>query len=100
MTRMTTDAVRLALRVQPNARQNKVMGFRDNVLHIRIAAQAVDGKANQETVKYLSGVLGIPRGNLRIERGATTRNKLVAVSGLDRGRLLLLLQEATGNLPG
>ncbi len=93
---MASDLVRIALHVQPNAGRNRVVGFRDNVLYLKIAAPAVDGKANHETIKYLSGVAGVPRTNVRIERGASGRNKMVAITGIDRDRLLLLLGETAG----
>jgi hypothetical protein len=97
---VTADPVRLALRVRPNARHNAVVGFRDNVLHLNIAAPAVDGRANQELVRYLSGILSIRQSDVRIERGATGRDKLVGVTGVDRERLFQLLRRLTGEGPG
>jgi uncharacterized protein (TIGR00251 family) len=92
---MPTDSLRLAIHVQANAGQNRVVGFKSSVLYLRIAAPAVDGKANQEIVSYLSRVLGTRKTDLRIERGVTGRNKLVAISGISPDRLMALIGAAT-----
>ena len=74
----------LNIRVQPNASQNKVTSYVDGVLHIRIAAAPVHGKANQELIKFLSKVLGVSKSNLSIKKGAASRQKVVAVEGLSQ----------------
>jgi uncharacterized protein YggU (UPF0235/DUF167 family) len=38
---------RIVVRVQPDAGQNQALGFKDGVLHLRITAPPINGKANQ-----------------------------------------------------
>jgi uncharacterized protein (TIGR00251 family) len=85
--------------VQPNAGRNRVVGFAGDVLAVKIAAPPIGGKANQELVKFLSKVLGIPKGDVRVERGLTGRNKMVTFAGLDRENLMRLLSAAAGGRP-
>ncbi len=78
------ENVSIQVRVQPNAARNEVVGFTDGVLQVRIAAPPVKGKANRELVDFLGHVLRVSKSRVAILRGHTSRNKVVAVSGLRR----------------
>jgi uncharacterized protein (TIGR00251 family) len=71
----------LTLHVQPNARRSAVAGLHGDALKVRIAAPAVDNKANAELIDFLSESLGIPKSAIRISRGATSRRKVVEITG-------------------
>jgi uncharacterized protein len=43
----------------------------------------VDGKANAELLRFLAGLLGVPRAALALVRGETGRAKTVRVCGLE-----------------
>ena len=77
----------LVIQVQPNARQNQITRFEDGVWHLRIAAPAVKGKANQMLIKFLSDILDTSKGNLSIEKGTTSKRKTVAIKGLSQSRV-------------
>jgi uncharacterized protein (TIGR00251 family) len=79
---------KIVTQVQPNARQNEVAGFKDGVLHVRIAAPPVGGKANRELIKFLSALLGVSKSSLTIEKGVTSRRKLIGVTGLTPEQIL------------
>ncbi|MFC2056995.1 DUF167 domain-containing protein [Chloroflexota bacterium] len=79
---------RIAVRVQPNAGQNQVLGFKDGVLHVRIAAPPIKGKANQELIKFLSDILEVSKSNLIIEKGAAGRRKVIGISGLTQDQVM------------
>ena len=83
---------KIAVHVQTNASQNEVVGFKDGVLRVRIAAPPVKGKANQELIKFLSDVLGVSKSNLTIEKGITGKNKTVAIRGLGQEQVVRLLE--------
>ena len=87
------EEIRIAVHIQPNASQNKVTGFRDSVMQVRIAAPAIKGKANQELIKFLSSLLGVSKNNLSIAKGITSRNKTLAVRGLEQNQVLRLLEK-------
>jgi len=83
---------KIAAHIQPNASQNEVVGFKDGVLRVRIAAPPVKGKANQELIKFLSNVLGVSKSNLTIEKGITGKKKTVAIRGLGQEQVARLLE--------
>ena len=72
----------LHLRVHPGARRNEVVGFTQGVLEVKVASPPVKGKANHELIDFLSEALGISKSSLSIVKGLTSRNKVIAVTGL------------------
>ena len=78
----------LRVRVHPNASRSAVVGYTDDILQIKIAAPPVRGKANQELVALLSRMLGISKSAISIEKGHTSRNKVLAISGLSQEEII------------
>ena len=89
---MKEERVTIVVQVQPNARQNKVMRFEDGILHLRIAAPAVKGKANRELLNFLSDILGVGKTSLTIMKGITNRRKVIAIEGLKKTEVTEKLQ--------
>jgi uncharacterized protein (TIGR00251 family) len=76
--------VEISVRVHPNAARNKVVGVTDGVWQVRVSAPPVKGKANQALITFLSGLLDVGKSRIDIIRGHTTRNKVIAISGLSQ----------------
>jgi uncharacterized protein (TIGR00251 family) len=74
---------RLAVRVQPRARRDEIVGERDGVVLIRVTAPPVEGKANAAVCRLLANRLGLARGKVAVVRGASARNKVVEIEGLE-----------------
>ena len=74
----------LTLHVQPGARKSGIAGTHGDALKIRIAAPAVDNKANAALIGFLSKTLDVPKSAVTIRHGATGRRKVVEIlCGLD-----------------
>lgn len=73
-------AIVLALHVQPGAKRTGVAGTHGGALKVRLAAPPVDGKANDELVRFLAEAFGVPRRNVTIVRGEASRDKTVRVA--------------------
>ena len=71
----------LTLHAQPGASKNEIVGLHGGALKVRLAAPAVDNKANAALIELLSEILGVPRSNISITRGTTGRRKVVEVIG-------------------
>lgn len=79
---MNKNQAKLNIRVQPGARKNMITGYTDGVLNIKITTRPEKGKANESLIKYLSDILGTAKSNITIQRGTTSRNKVVSIQGL------------------
>jgi uncharacterized protein (TIGR00251 family) len=76
---VTTDG--LEIRLQPRGGRDQVMGERDGAVLIRIAAPPVDGKANAALITFVAKTVGVPKSEVMIIRGETSRNKVIRVAG-------------------
>lgn len=82
MIASTADGVVIDVRVIPRASRSEVAGTRDGALLIRINAPPVDGAANTELIELLADILEVPRRNITITGGATSKRKRVTVVGI------------------
>jgi len=71
----------LTLHVQPNARKNAFAGPHGDALKVKVAAPAVDNKANAALIEFLSETLEVPRSSVLIRHGVTGRRKVIEVLG-------------------
>ena len=75
---LADDQGRLALRVTPGAR-TEALELGDGVLLVKVRASPEGGKANDAVIELLACALDLPPSRLHLLRGATNRNKLVAL---------------------
>ena len=80
---MSHTDVRFAVRLTPRAAVDRVDGVVDGVLRARVGAPAVEGAANNALIRLIAEELGVPRSDVRIVAGATSRQKLVVVDAGD-----------------
>jgi uncharacterized protein (TIGR00251 family) len=52
------------------------------VLHLKVTAPPVDSAANDAVIEFFSKALKLPKRDIEIVSGATSRNKRVRVAGL------------------
>ena len=82
------EPTKIMVQVQPNASQNTVIRIEDEVWHFKIAAPPVKGKANQELIEFLSDILETSKSNLSIEKGMTSKRKVIAIEGLTQEQVM------------
>ncbi len=80
---MATGA-RIEIRVQPRASRNAISGMRAGVLRIRVTAPPVDGQANAAAIALLAQALDLPKSAIRLVRGASSREKTLAVESMSQ----------------
>lgn len=77
----------LSVRVQPGASRTGAAGPTgpEGVeLKVRLASPPVDGRANDELVRWLAKEVGVPRSAVTLVRGQTSRSKVVRVETAHR----------------
>jgi uncharacterized protein (TIGR00251 family) len=75
------DGCTLSVRVHPGARKNGVTGVHAEAVKIALTAPPVDGKANEALIAFLADVLHLPRARVSLVAGATSRVKMVRITG-------------------
>jgi len=79
---LVPDGVRFDLRVSPRASRDAIGGVHDGALRIKITAPPVDGKANAAIISLLSKRLRVPKRDVRIVSGMSSKTKRVEVAGV------------------
>lgn len=91
MFKETAEGTILSLHVQPNAPQSKIIGEYNGSLKIKIHAPPVDGKANEEIIRFLAKILEIPKARIEILKGETFKLKKVLIRGLEEAAVRSLI---------
>jgi len=78
---------RVTLRVHPRARRSRIAGRLGDAWKLDLAAPPVEGKANEECVRFLAELAGVPRSHVRVVTGATARTKVIEIAGIEQGAL-------------
>ena len=90
--RDTPQGATFAIRVQPRARKNAIVGEIGDALKIALTAPPVEGRANQACIEFLAEFLKLPRSSVTIAAGETSRNKVIRVAGMSADELQRRLQ--------
>ena len=85
MLRITPLAtgVRFEVQVAPRASREAVLGEHDGALKVALTAPPVDGEANAALVAFLAKKLGVPKRDVRITQGASSKRKTLEAEGVD-----------------
>jgi uncharacterized protein YggU (UPF0235/DUF167 family) len=74
------NGIRMAVLIMPNAKKSEISGLFDDSLKIRLQAQPIEGKANDALIRYIAGLLDIPKSAIAIAHGATGKRKILEIS--------------------
>jgi len=75
--------VELLVQVQPRASRSRVVGEHGGYLKVQLAAPPVDGAANAALLELLADLLGVPRRQVSLVSGESSRRKRVRAVGVD-----------------
>ena len=88
-------STRLTLRVSPGAARSAVVGRHGAGWKVRVAAAPEDGKANAAVVRLLAEAARVPVQDVAIVSGHASRDKIVALEGVDTDEIERRLAEAS-----
>lgn len=84
----------LSVRVTPGAKKTAIEQTADGTWKIRLRARAVEGAANAVLVEQLAEWLDVPKSHIRLVRGQSARQKVLAIDSLDEAETLTRLRAA------
>lgn len=92
LTTTRDGAVRFEVHARPRAKRSGITGVREGRVVVQLAAPPVDGAANAELVSTVADALGVPRRDVTLVQGATSRVKVVEVRGLSAAEVAARLE--------
>jgi uncharacterized protein len=78
--------ITVTVRVTTGTRKREVRWDGD-VLQVRLTSPPVEGKANDELIRYLADTFDVKRNEITIIRGERSRHKMIAMP-FDKGTFL------------
>ena len=79
--KQTPTGIALNLHCQPGAKLTKVVGLHDGCLKISLQAPALENKANEMLLSWLSKRLKVPQKQIQLLSGQNSRIKRVEIWG-------------------
>jgi hypothetical protein len=79
--KQTPAGITLSLHCQPGAKQTKVVGLHDGCLKISLQAPALENKANELLLAWLSKQLKVPQKQIQFVSGQNSRKKRIEIWG-------------------
>ena len=83
MITQTPQGITLEVRVVTRSGRSGIAGARGGALLVRLNAPPVDGAANRELIELMAKALGVSRSAVSLVTGQRSRQKRVAISGID-----------------
>lgn len=78
---MPDGTLALAIHAQPGAKRTEVAGLHGDTLKIRVAAPALEDRANEALMAFIAQRLGVAKRAVRLVSGEKSREKRFAVDG-------------------
>lgn len=82
MLKIAEEGIYLLVKIIPKASKSEVVGWENERLKIRLSALPEKGLANAELIKFLAGRLSIPKLQIQLVQGETSRLKRILIKGL------------------
>jgi len=79
--READGALTLAIHAQPGAKKTEIAGLHGEALKVRVAAPALEDRANEALIAFLAERFEVPKRNVTLLSGHKSREKRFAVSG-------------------
>ncbi|MEI6288580.1 MAG: DUF167 domain-containing protein [bacterium] len=72
---------RLLIDVKPNSSKINIEKITEQVYKVKLTAQAIEGKANEQLIKVLAEYFGVSKSQVEIKNGKNAKTKLVIIYG-------------------
>lgn len=79
--KQTPTGITLNIHCQPGAKQTQVVGLHDGCLKISLQAPAIENRANEFLLAWLSKQLKIPQKQIQFLSGQNSRKKRIEIWG-------------------
>ena len=84
--------VRLHVHAQPGAKRTEFAGLHGEAIKIRVHAPPVEGKANEELMRFLADTFSISVSSVTLVRGDKSRSKVFDLAGVDTRQVASIIE--------
>ncbi len=94
MIKEVDDGLIIKIKIVPNSSKNDLI-LEEEFIKIKVTAQPIENKANKALIEFLSKLLKIPKTNIEILKGDTSKEKTLLIKVLDTEKRALIKSQLT-----
>lgn len=98
MTIITDKGIFIKVKLSPNSSKNEILEFADGILKVKVTAPPVEGKANKALCDFLARELSIPKSDIIITKGSSSRNKTIFIEKRHEEKIKKILTDGKAKL--
>lgn len=88
----SSGCVLVRIYLQPRASKNKIAGLHGDELKVAVTAPPVDNAANEMVVRLFADLLHLPKSQVSVKSGHSSRHKTIAIAGTTAADVQQLLK--------
>ncbi len=77
----TNSGIKFSIQVIPKSSKNFMSITEEGSIKLKIVTPPVEGKANETCIKYIAGILRVPKSRVQISSGTKSKLKIIEVQG-------------------
>ena len=85
MIKEVPEGLIVKIKIIPNSSKNDII-IEDEFIKIKVTAQPIENKANKALIEFLSKQFKVPKTNIEIIKGETSKEKTVLLNISDIGK--------------
>ena len=94
MIKETSDGLLIRIKIVPNSSKNDLI-IEDEFIKVKVTAQPIENKANKALIEFLSKRFKVPKTNIKIVKGDTSKEKTLLFSINDEEKKQNIISELT-----
>ena len=94
MIRDVEEGLIIKIKIVPNSSKNDLI-LEDEFIKIKVTAQPIENKANKALIEFLSKLFKIPKSNVEIIKGDTSKEKTLLLKTQDCDKKACIISNLT-----
>jgi uncharacterized protein (TIGR00251 family) len=94
MIKEVTDGLIIKIKIVPNSSKNDII-LEEGFIKIKVKAQPIENKANKALIEFLSKSFKIPKSNIEILKGDTSKEKTLLIKTSDNNKRVEIIARLT-----
>ena len=92
MIKKSADGLIIKVKIVPNSSKNDII-LEDEFVKVKVTAQPIENKANKSLIEFLSKKFKIPKTNIEILKGETSKEKTLLLKTNDSNKIELIISQ-------
>ena len=82
MIKETNTGLLVKIKIVPNSSKNEIK-LEESFIKVKVTAQAIENKANKALIEFLSKKVKLPKTQIEIVKGVSSKDKVILFSTSD-----------------